>query len=359
MWTLACSHSRPPPAWYRPGCFLSWPCSSLKDRWLPSVSSSCARRVVHVSKTPSHEVRCPFSANTWRIYFPETGDPVIEAQVRAVAPCRLSPEGDSSVLTVPRDQTILNCPTADESVVVNWGTIRLRETASTEEWPTLGVASRTARWMVVPRERQSLTAFARFGDEPELFPSALEVPSPSCTRVRDGSGTPGEVNSGDPKVSFVDHARPVGRFVAIRGTRRADYRDTARACHTLPVRTVIVRFGSAFSSTNGRVREAAVNVRHSCWMRGFRPWAIHRPSGKSAPCRSADWAIRRAKHLLSTHARRCERRRCPDDPVSSSQGSTPASFRLRRFPRPWRFTPLQAFQRVSVGHAHGVWVPLG
>jgi hypothetical protein len=41
-------------------------------------------------------------------------------------------------------------------------------------------------------------------------------------------------------------------------------------------------------------------------------------------------------------------------PGSSSRVSTPASFRLRRFSRPWRFTPLRALRRVSVGHARGV-----
>jgi hypothetical protein len=44
-------------------------------------------------------------------------------------------------------------------------------------------------------------------------------------------------------------------------------------------------------------------------------------------------------------------------PGPSSRVSTPASFRLRRFSRPWRFTPLRALRRVSVGHAHGVFLP--
>lgn len=42
-------------------------------------------------------------------------------------------------------------------------------------------------------------------------------------------------------------------------------------------------------------------------------------------------------------------------PGSSSRVSTPASFRLRRFSRPWRFAPLRALRRVSVGHARGVF----
>jgi len=42
------------------------------------------------------------------------------------------------------------------------------------------------------------------------------------------------------------------------------------------------------------------------------------------------------------------------EPGSSSQASTPASVRLRRFSRPWRFTPLRALRRVSAGHARGV-----
>lgn len=41
-------------------------------------------------------------------------------------------------------------------------------------------------------------------------------------------------------------------------------------------------------------------------------------------------------------------------PDSSSRVSTPASFRLRRFSRPWRLAPLRALRRVSVGHARGV-----
>lgn len=72
----------------------------------------------------------------------------------------------------------------------------------------MGAASWTAKWMVIPRERQLLTAFARFGEEPKLFPSAIEVPSPRCTRVRDGSGTPGETKVGDPEVSFIGIVRP-------------------------------------------------------------------------------------------------------------------------------------------------------
>lgn len=41
-------------------------------------------------------------------------------------------------------------------------------------------------------------------------------------------------------------------------------------------------------------------------------------------------------------------------PDSSSRASTPASFRLRRFSRPWRLAPLRAPRRVSAGHARGV-----
>jgi hypothetical protein len=42
---------------------------------------------------------------------------------------------------------------------------------------------------------------------------------------------------------------------------------------------------------------------------------------------------------------------------SSSRVSRPASFRLRRFSRPWRLAPLQALRCVSTGHTPGVWVP--
>lgn len=138
----------------------------------------------------------------------------------------------------------------------------------------MGAASWTARWMVIPRERQFLTEFARFGEEPKLFPSAIEVPSPRCTRVRDGSGTPGETKSGDPKVSVIGRARPACRFDAIRGTRRADFRNTVRAYLPLPARATVAHFGFAFSSTSEKAREVAVNVRRFCWMRGFRPSAI-------------------------------------------------------------------------------------
>lgn len=42
---------------------------------------------------------------------------------------------------------------------------------------------------------------------------------------------------------------------------------------------------------------------------------------------------------------------------TSSRGSTPASVRLRRFPRPWRFAPSRALWGVSPTHTHGVGSP--
>lgn len=42
---------------------------------------------------------------------------------------------------------------------------------------------------------------------------------------------------------------------------------------------------------------------------------------------------------------------------ASSRGSTPASVRLRRFPRPWRLAPPRALWRISATHAHEVWGP--
>jgi hypothetical protein len=46
-----------------------------------------------------------------------------------------------------------------------------------------------------------------------------------------------------------------------------------------------------------------------------------------------------------------------DGSDSSSRGSKPASVRLRRFQRPWRFAPLRASRHVSAGHAPGVRSP--
>lgn len=42
---------------------------------------------------------------------------------------------------------------------------------------------------------------------------------------------------------------------------------------------------------------------------------------------------------------------------TSSRGSIPASVRLRRFPRPWRFPPPRARWSVSSTHAPGVLLP--
>lgn len=43
---------------------------------------------------------------------------------------------------------------------------------------------------------------------------------------------------------------------------------------------------------------------------------------------------------------------------ASSRASKPASFHLRRFPRPWRFSPPRPLWCVSTTHTHGVVVPL-
>jgi hypothetical protein len=42
---------------------------------------------------------------------------------------------------------------------------------------------------------------------------------------------------------------------------------------------------------------------------------------------------------------------------SSSRVSRPASLHLRRFSRPWRFTPPRTSRPVSAAHAHGVSLP--
>jgi hypothetical protein len=42
---------------------------------------------------------------------------------------------------------------------------------------------------------------------------------------------------------------------------------------------------------------------------------------------------------------------------ASSRASTPASVRLRRFPRPWRLAPPRTLRRISTTHAHGVRSP--
>ncbi len=42
---------------------------------------------------------------------------------------------------------------------------------------------------------------------------------------------------------------------------------------------------------------------------------------------------------------------------ASSRGTTPASVRLRRFPRPWRLAPPCTLWRISATHTHGVRLP--
>lgn len=76
---------------------------------------------------------------------------------------------------------------------------------------------------------------------------------------------------------------------------------------------------------------------------------LRRPAGREAGLTRSSLPVNRSP------SEGCDRGL--SEPGSSSQASTPASVRLRRFSRPWRFTPLRALRRVSAGHAPGVRVP--
>jgi hypothetical protein len=117
LWTLAYSRSWPPPTVYRPGCFLSWPCT------LPQ-GPNVRRRSVHLradarSSDPGRpsEVPRPFSARNPENSLPETASWEWSATSLTRVHRIRDPRAARVVPGSIRRSAAIHCPTADESVV--------------------------------------------------------------------------------------------------------------------------------------------------------------------------------------------------------------------------------------------------
>jgi hypothetical protein len=344
---------------------LSWPYTSHRDQPPGSVLAPPGRRCPVGSRTSSHEVVRPSSALN-----PENRLP-----------------GISSDRTAPVGKVLLSSGACRPKATRSRPELHDSSCPATARQPTnrlsfMGAATgreatfrgRTAPWERsdgrLPRHRRNETVASDHRDSPARGGTeAPPLPRGRTVQPR----RPKAMRSNDLSLRSTSAVRrPPRSLVASRPQQRAAPEGTERRVGHPGGRGFRSASGSPRTRRTGTFRphpegrDRSVSAVRSVDLplrpasRRTRSRAVGRPAARiTEPKRCSvghpmvpELLVRqpksppsRLRNRVPTVRRLSEessRSGCPGRPDSSSRAPTPASLRLRRFPRPWRFTPLRA-----------------